>query len=185
MRMPGHSGITMLRDINNKKTAVTEERAQIVTFHVGQEEFGLDIGAITEAIRPLPITPLPRMPRFVEGVINLRGSIIPVVDLRKRFGLTEIRNDPRKMRMIIIRGALHGTGGPQKPLALVVDSVREVLHIPLRQIEPAPAAATGEQAGFIGGVAKAMDRLIIIIDITRILSGEELTALAEAGNVHP
>ena len=183
--MPGPSGITMLRDTKNKKTVVAEELAQIVTFHVGLEEFGLDIGAITEAIRPLPVTPLPRMPQFVEGVINLRGIIIPVVDLRKRFGLTEIRNNPRKMRMLIIRGALHGTGGPQKPLALVVDSVREVLHIPLRQIEPAPAAATGEQAGFIGGVAKAMDRLIIIIDITRILSGEELTALAEAGNVHP
>jgi len=175
----------MLRDTKNKKTVVAEELAQIVTFHVGLEEFGLDIGAITEAIRPLPVTPLPRMPQFVEGVINLRGIIIPVVDLRKRFGLTEIRNNPRKMRVIIIRGALHGTGGPQKPLALVVDSVREVLHIPLRQIEPAPAAATGEQAGFIGGVAKAMDRLIIIIDITRILSGEELTALAEARKVHP
>jgi len=175
----------MLRNTNKKKTVVTEEIAQIVTFDVGQEEFGLDIGVITEAIRPLPVTQLPRMPQFVEGVINLRGIIIPVVDLRKRFGLTEIRNDPRKMRMIIIRGALQGTGGPQKLLALVADSVREVLHIPLRQIEPAPAAATGEQAGFIGGVAKAMDRLIIIIDITRILSGEERTALAEAGNVHP
>lgn len=175
----------MLRDTNSKKTAAAEEIAQIVTFHVGQEEYGLDIGAITEAIRPLPITPLPRMPQFIEGVINLRGIIIPVVDLRKRFGLAEVRNNPRKMRMIIIRGALHGIDGPQRLLALVVDSVREVLHIPLRQIEPAPAAATGAQAGFIGGVAKAMDRLIILVDITRILSGEERTALAEAGNVHP
>lgn len=183
--MPGHSGMSMLRDTKVRKKAAAEETAQIVTFHVGQEEYGLDIGAITEAIRPLVITPLPRMPQFVEGVINLRGIIIPVVDLRTRFGFADIRNDPRKMRMIIIRGALPGTGGPLKPLALVVDSVREVLHIPLRQIEPAPAAATGEQAGFIGGVAKAMDRLIIIIDITRILSGEERTALAEAGNVHP
>jgi len=175
----------MLRDTKNKKTAVAEEIAQVVTFLVGQEEYGLDIGKITKAIRPLPITPLPRMPQFVEGVINLRGIIIPVVDLRKRFGLTEIRNNPRKMRMIMIRGALHGTGGSHKPLALVVDSVREVLHIPRRQIELAPAAATGEQAGFIGGVAKAMDRLIIIIDITKILNGEERKALAEAGNVHP
>jgi len=175
----------MLRVAKNKKTTVIEELAQIVTFHVGQEEFGLDISAITEAIRPLPVTALPRMPKFVEGVINLRGIIMPVVDLRKRFGLSEIRNDPRKMRMIIIRGALTGRGGPQKLLALVVDSVREVVHVPLRQIESAPAAATGAQAGFIGGVAKVMDRLIIIIDITRILSGEERTALAEADHVHP
>ena len=183
--MPGHTGIIMLRETKNKKTAVAEEIAQIVTFDVGQEEFGLDIGTITEAIRPLPITPLPRMPQFVEGVVNLRGIIIPVVDLRKRFGLTDIRSNPRKMRMIIIRGAVDGTQGPQKLLALVVDAVREVIHIPLRQIEPAPAAATGVQAGFIGGVAKAMDRLIVIIDITKILSGAERTALAEADNVHP
>ena len=111
---------------------------------MGQEEFGLDIGVITEAIRPLPVTPLPRMPKFVEGVINLRGIIIPVVDLRKRFGLTEIRNNPRKMRMIIIRGALHA--GPvvrRGLLALVVDTVREVLHIPRREIEP--SARSGDQ----------------------------------------
>jgi purine-binding chemotaxis protein CheW len=173
------------KDAAKNSAPATAELLQLVSFFLGNEEFALEILKVQEIIRMVDLTRVPNAPEFVEGVINLRGIIIPVVDLRKRFGLTEIRNNPRKMRMIIIRGALHGTGGPQKPLALVVDSVREVLHIPLRQIEPAPAAATGEQAGFIGGVAKAMDRLIIIIDITRILSGEELTALAEAGNVHP
>ncbi|NTW67968.1 MAG: chemotaxis protein CheW, partial [Nitrospirae bacterium] len=64
----------------DKKTVIAEKTAQIVTFQVGQEEFGLDIGVITEALRPLKITPLPHMPRFIEGVINLRGAIIPVVD---------------------------------------------------------------------------------------------------------
>jgi purine-binding chemotaxis protein CheW len=119
-------------------------------------------------------------------VINLRGMIIPVVDLRKRFGLTEIQNNPRKMRMIITRGALHGAArGSQGLLGLVVDAVREVLHVPVRQIEAAPEAATGEQAPFIAGVAKVTDRLIILLDITRILSGEERAALAEASDVHP
>jgi len=169
-----------------KKTVVAEKTAQIVTFQVGQEEFGLDIGVITEALRPLKITPLPHMPRFIEGVINLRGTIIPVVDLRKRFGLTNIQNDPRKMRMIITRGALHGgTGSAQDLLGLVVDTVREVLHIPFQDIGPAPEAAMSGQADFIAGVAKVEDRLVIILDISRVLSGEELAALAEAGDVHP
>ena len=175
----------MLRTSRDKRTSVAEAIAQIVTFQVGPEEYGLDIGAITEALRPLKITTLPHMPRFIEGVINLRGMIIPVVDLRKRFGLTDIRNNPRKMRMIIIRGALEGAGGgPEDLLGLVVDGVREVLHVPEREIGPAPEAATGAQAGFIAGMAKVQDRLVILIDVTRVLSGEERAALAEAGDVH-
>jgi purine-binding chemotaxis protein CheW len=176
----------MLRLKKDMKAAVAAATAQIVTFQVGQEEFGLDIGVITEALRPLKITPLPHMPRFIEGVINLRGAIIPVVDLRKRFGLTNIQNDPRKMRMIIARGALHGgSGNAQDLLGLVVDTVREVLHVPVRDIGPAPEAATSGQAGFIAGVAKVTDRLVIILNIGRVLSGEEQAALAEAGDVHP
>jgi purine-binding chemotaxis protein CheW len=172
----------MLRT-REKKTAVAEATAQIVTFRVGREEYGLDIGVITEALRPLRITTLPHMPRFIEGVINLRGTIIPVVDLRKRFGLRDIQNDPRKMRMIITRGALQGAGGGAADLlCLVVDGVHEVLHVPERQIGPAPDAATG--AGFIAGVAKVAERLVIIIDEKRVLSGEERAALAEAGDVH-
>jgi len=176
----------MLRNKKDKTSKVTEATAQIVTFQVGQEEFGLDISIITEALRPLKITPLPHMPRFIEGMINLRGTLIPVVDLRKRFGLTNIQNDPRKMRMIIARGALHGgTGKAQDLLGLVVDAVREVMYVPVRDIGPAPEAATSAQAGFIAGVAKVMDRLVIILDIGRVLSGEERAALAEAGDVHP
>jgi len=175
----------MLRSKKEMKTAVAEATAQIVTFQVGQEEFGLDIEVITEALRPLKITPLPHMPRFIEGVINLRGAIIPVVDLRKRFGLANIQNDPRKMRMIITRGALHGGSfAEQDLLGLVVDAVREVLHVPVREIGPAPEAARSGQAEFIAGVAKVADRLVILLDIGRVLSGEERTALVEAGDVH-
>jgi purine-binding chemotaxis protein CheW len=172
----------MLREKREKKAVVAEAMTQIVTFQVGREEFGLDIGVITEALRPLRITPLPHMPRFIEGVINLRGMIIPVVDLRKRFGLADIQSDPRKSRMIITRGALRG-GSPEDLLGLVVDSVREVLLLPARQIEAAPEAATGDQAGFIAGVAKVADRLVIVLDISRILSGAERAELAEASDV--
>jgi purine-binding chemotaxis protein CheW len=175
----------MLREKREKKAVVAETMTQIVTFQVGREEFGLDIGVITEALRPLRITSLPHMPRFIEGVINLRGMIIPVVDLRKRFGLTDIQSDPRKLRMIITRGALRGGGGgPEDLLGLVVDAVREVLMLSARQIEAAPEAATGDQAGFIAGVAKVADRLVIVLDIGRILSGAERAELAEASDVH-
>jgi purine-binding chemotaxis protein CheW len=175
----------MLRHRKDAKTAVAESTVQIVTFQVGDEEYGLDIGVITEALRPLKITPLPHMPRFIEGVVNLRGAIIPIVDLRKRFGLTNIRNEPRKTRMLITRGAMHGgPGNAQDLLGLVVDTVSEVLHVPAREIGPAPEAATGGQAGFIAGMAKVADRLVIILDIGKVLSGEERTALAEAGDAH-
>jgi purine-binding chemotaxis protein CheW len=165
----------------DKKTVVADEALRIVTFGVGAEAYGLDINSITEAVRPLRITALPRMPQFVEGVVNLRGAIIPVVDLRKRFGLAEIADNARTLRMMIVKGAFHGA----EPLGLVVDSVQDVLHVPKKQIEPAPEAAMGPRADFIAGVAKVADRLVILVDITKILSREERAALAEAGNVNP
>jgi purine-binding chemotaxis protein CheW len=164
-----------------KKTIVVEDTVQLVTFQVGAEEYGLDINSITEVVRPHKITPLPRMPQFIEGVINLRGAIIPIVDLRKRFGLAEVRDDLRKMRMMITKGALPASPGTrQELLGLVVDAVKEVLHVPKKDIEPAPEAATGEQADFITGMGKVGDRLIILVDIARILSQQERSALAEA-----
>ncbi len=164
-----------------KKTA-PETTVQLVTFQVGAEEYGLDISSITEVVRPLKITALPKMPAFIEGVINLRGVIIPVVDLRVRFELANVRNDPRKMRMIITRGAVPGTGKTRDLLGLIVDSVDEVIHIPQKDIDAAPEAATGRNADFITGVGKVDERLIILLDIRRILSHQERVALAEAGN---
>jgi purine-binding chemotaxis protein CheW len=166
-----------------KSAAAVEDTVQLVTFQVGSEEYGLDINAITEVIRPLKITPLPRMPEFIEGVVNLRGVIIPIVDLRKRFALAEIRNEPRKMRMLITKGAVPAVGRRGKELlGLVVDFVQEVLHVPQKEIAPPPGAATGEQANFISGMGKVGERLIIIVDISRILSQQERSALEEAGH---
>jgi purine-binding chemotaxis protein CheW len=166
-----------------KKTTAAEDTVQLVTFQVGTEEYGLDISSITEVVRPLKITPLPKMPAFIEGVINLRGVIIPIVDLRNRFELQTINNNPRKMRMIITRGVVHGTAGTSGDLlGLVVDSVDEVIHVPKKNIDPAPEAATGRNADFIAGMGKVGDRLIILLDLARILSQQERAALAEAEN---
>jgi purine-binding chemotaxis protein CheW len=175
-----------MKTTKDKKAVAADDIVQLVTFQVGAEEYGLDICSITEAIRPLKITPLPRMPEFIEGVINLRGVIIPVVDLRKRFALAGIHDDPRRMRMLITRGAVQASAGDQRGLlGLVVDAVQEVIHVPKKNIEPAPQAATGEKADFLAGMGKVGDRLIILLDITRILSQQERSALAEAEHASP
>jgi purine-binding chemotaxis protein CheW len=172
-----------MKTAKDKKTAASEDAMQIVTFQVGSEEYGLDIRFITEVVRPLKITPLPRMPEFVEGVINLRGVIIPIVDLRRRFALEKSADNRRTLRMMITRGASPGgAGGGRELLGLVVDRVDEVMHVPNNDIERAPEAATGEQVDFLTGMAKVGDRLIIMLDITKILSQQERSALAEAGN---
>jgi purine-binding chemotaxis protein CheW len=173
----------VMNDTKGHKSTAAEDTVQIVTFQVGAEEYGLNIGSITEIIRPLKITPLPRMPEFIEGVLNLRGVIIPVVDLRKRFALVKIIDNPRAMRMMITRGAFGNGpgGGDRKLLGLIVDTVKEVLRVPRKDIEPAPAAATGQHAEFITGMGKVGDRLIIFLDITKILSRQERSALEEAG----
>jgi len=166
-----------------KKQAVVDDTVQLVTFQVGTEEYGLDIRFITEVARPLKITSLPRMPLFIEGVVNLRGVILPVVDLRKRFALSLPETQSKKMRMMITRGAVPAASGEGRDLlGLIVDSVREVIHVPLKDIGRAPEAATGEHAGFLSGMAKVGDRLIILIDITKILNQQERSALVEAGN---
>jgi purine-binding chemotaxis protein CheW len=170
-----------------KVATVDDDMVQFVTFQVGVEECGMDIRCITEVIRPLKITPLPRMPEFIEGVVNLRGMIIPIVDLRKRFALSRIVDNPRKMRMLITKGAMPGASnaGREQLLGLVVDSVQEVLHIKRKDIEPAPEAARGQHAGFITGMGKVGDRLIILIDSSMILSQQERSALAEASHDGP
>jgi len=170
-----------------KVATIDDDVVQFVTFVVGVEECGMDIRCITEVIRPLKITPLPRMPEFIEGVVNLRGMIIPIVDLRKRFALSEIVDNPRKMRMLITKGAMPGasSAGREQLLGLVVDSVQEVLHIKRKDREPAPEAARGQHAGFITGMGKVGDRLIILIDSSMILSQQERSALAEASHDGP
>jgi purine-binding chemotaxis protein CheW len=175
-----------MRDRNSKPVVVADETVQLVTFQVGTEQYGLEINSITEIVRPHRITPLPQMPEFIEGVINLRGTIIPIVDLRKRFALATIHDDPRKLRMMITRGAAHGaSGNGKKLLGLVVDGVNEVIHVPKKNIEAAPDAAMGVSSDFIIGMGKVADRLIILLDITRILSQQERIALGEAGNAKP
>lgn len=147
-----------------------DEPIQLVTFSIGEEEFGVDILKVQEIIRTMEITKVPRAPEFVEGVINLRGKVIPIVDLRKRFGL-ETRDHDKHTRIIVIEIN-------QMIVGFVVDSVSEVLRIPANTVEP-PPVVSGLESEYISGVGKLQDRLLILLDLNRLLSGEEKDALSQ------
>lgn len=145
--------------------AQTEELLQLVSFNIGQEEFGLDIQSIQEINRMVDITRVPNAPEFVSGVINLRGKVIPIIDLRKRFGFSPKEND-RNTRIIVVElvGMVVG---------FVVDSVSEVLRIPKSITEPPPAIVAGIGSEYITAVAKLENRLLILLDLERILKDKE------------
>lgn len=133
----------------------------LVTFHLGKEEFGVDIGSVQEIIRAADITPVPGAPAHVRGVINLRGKIIPVVDLRKRFGLPEIAVGDAQRTVVVELGA--------KRIGMLVDSVSQVIKVPAGVVEEIPEEATTLDDNYIQGVGKLETRLIIILDLNRSL----------------
>jgi purine-binding chemotaxis protein CheW len=146
------------------------ELMQLVTFSIGEEEFGVDILKVQEIIRMMEITKVPRAPDFVEGVINLRGKVIPILDLRRRFGLVT-RDHDKHTRIIVIEISNMIVG-------FVVDSVSEVLRIPSNTVEPPPPVVSGLESEYISGVGKLADRLLILLDLDRLLSREEQGALS-------
>jgi purine-binding chemotaxis protein CheW len=142
---------------------------QLISFLVGDEEYGLDILRVKEVIRLREITRLPRAPSFVKGIINLRGDVIPIIDLRNKFGL-EHQQYSAMTRVIVVDvdGRLVG---------MVVDAASQVVRVPADQIDPPPPIAGGLSVEFIKGVGKLEERLIILLNIDRILSIEEKVEL--------
>ena len=145
---------------------------QIVVFALEDERYGLEIAAVYEIIRHQPITAVPQAPGFVEGVINLRGRIIPVVDLRERFGLAPVTASGAS-RIVVCDAANTRVG-------LVVDGVSEVLMVPAEAIEPTPAVAVGRNSEYVRGIAKIAEDLIILLDLDHLFSNEEGEALQAA-----
>lgn len=146
-----------------------DELLQLVTFSIGEEEFGVDILKVQEIIRTMEITKVPRAPEFVEGVINLRGKVIPIIDLRCRFGL-EFKEHDKDTRIIVIEINNIVVG-------FVVDAVSEVLRIPTNTVEPPPPVVAGVDSDYISGVGKLHDRLLILLDLDKLLSSEDLDLL--------
>jgi purine-binding chemotaxis protein CheW len=138
---------------------------QLVVFNLAEEHYGVDIGAVESIIKMQPITVVPRAPAFVEGVINLRGSVLPVIDLGKRFGLPA-EKETKETRIVVVE--VMGTN-----VGMVVDAVSEVLRVSDEDIEPPSPVVTTVDSAFITGIAKVEKRLIILLDLARVLSTEE------------
>ena len=155
-----------------EETKVKEagELRQFISFSVGQEEYGLELLRVKEVIRVRETTWLPKAPSFVKGIINLRGDVIPIIDLRDKFGL-ESHEDTAQTRVIVVEveGRLIG---------MVVDSASQVVRIPLDQIDPPPPVLGGLSQELITGVGKLEDKLVILLDPDAILTVDQKVALS-------
>jgi len=148
---------------------------QIVIFRIGKEEFGVDILMVQEIIRLPRITPIPNAPAFIVGVLNLRGRVIPVIDLRQRLRIqgNRVEIDDKRTRILIIDLDTHVTG-------FIVDAVSEVMKVPAREIEPTPhLVVSSVDAEYIKGMIKSQNRLIVFLDFRRILNRQEEKDLAD------
>jgi purine-binding chemotaxis protein CheW len=143
---------------------------QLVVFELANECYGVDIAAVESIIKMQTITVVPHAPAFVEGVTNLRGSVLPVVDLRKRFGLPSVENN-RNTRIIVVTI-------DEIKVGMTVDAVSEVLRVSEEAIEPTPPMVMTVDSSFITGIAKVGERLIILLDLGKVLS------LREQGDLH-
>ncbi|EGJ51890.1 chemotaxis protein CheW [Desulfocurvibacter africanus] len=147
-----------------------DELLQLVTFSIAEEEFGVEILLVKEIIRPMSVTKVPNAPAFVEGVINLRGQVIPIIDLRKRFGLATSKLG-KDTRIIVVEMSRMRVG-------FVVDAVSEVLRISAGTVEPPPAMVAGVESEFIKGVGKLDRRLLILLDLEKLFTSMEQRQLA-------
>jgi len=152
-----------------------EKDLQVVGFRIGNETFGVRIGSVREIVRVPEITAVPSAPETVEGVINLRGKIIPVMDLRKRFGQSEVQPD-KKNRILVVE--LEG-----KLVGLIVNAASEVLKIAPSDIEAPGNLFSEGESSYVTGVGKLKGRLIILLDIAKLLHRPEFKRFEEAAEL--
>jgi purine-binding chemotaxis protein CheW len=142
------------------------ELIQLVSFNLDQEEYGVDVLKVREIIRMPTVTRVPNTPNYVEGVINLRGKVIPIISMRKKFGLGEVDNDKQTRIMVMdVDGELMG---------FIVDAVSEVIRISGSEIQPSPAVvASGIDQECIAGVINQTERLLVLLDLEKMFSQDE------------
>lgn len=157
-------------------TAEILETTQYLTFTLEAEEFALDISKVREVLDYTTITKVPRMPDFLRGVINLRGNVVPVVDLRMKLGMTATEKTVNTCIVIVDVDI----NGETMQMGALADSVQEVLELDPRQIEPAPRIGTRIKSEFVRGMGKRDEKFLIILDIDRVLSPDEAGQLQEA-----
>lgn len=142
---------------------------QLVIFELASEHYGLNIAAVESIIKMQTITTVPHAPHFVEGVTNLRGQVLPVVDLRRRFGLSQ-KDESKDTRIIVVE--INGS-----TVGMIVDAVTEVLRVADESIEPPSPLVTTVDSAFITGVAKLDERLVILLDLAKVFNSQEQTEL--------
>ena len=147
-----------------------------LTFKLAEEDYGISLLKVREIIGMMPITSVPRTPEFVKGVINLRGKVIPVTDLRLRFGIPEIAYTERTCIIVVEIAAESG----KVQIGIVVDAVTEVLPVRGDEIAPAPAFGASVDTRYILGMANMENTVKILLDIDRVLTRDEIEALADA-----
>jgi len=157
-------------------TAMADKEGKYLTFTLAEEEYGIGILKIREIIGMMPVTSVPRTPEFVKGVINLRGKVIPVMDLRLRFGMEEMEYSERTCIIVVEIDRQAGT----VQIGAVVDSVSEVLNIKGNDIEETPTFGTKLNTEYILGMAKIEGGVKILLDIDKVLNDEEIEALEKA-----
>ena len=164
--------------------ATVEGTTQYLTYKLGDETFALDISKVREVLDFTTVTKVPRTPEFMRGVINLRGSVVPVVDLRLKFGMTKTEKSVNTCVIIVEVNV----DGETTILGALADSVQEVLDLDASHIEPAPKIGSTVYHDFIRGMGKHNEQFIIILDVDKVFSADELAlvqqtqAVGEAGN---
>ena len=160
---PAHN-ISLFGAVREERKAV-EATEHLATVFLSGEEYGIDVRLVQEIIRVGEITQVPRAPGFIKGVINLRGRIIPVIDLKRKLGLGEVSEAARQSRIVVVKVR-------DRLVGLLVDGASQVLKVPVASIEAAPEEVVEIDANYLRGVAKLENRLIILMDLTKVLALE-------------
>jgi purine-binding chemotaxis protein CheW len=170
--MPGAHSLSFFAAPARDQRAAAEATEHLATFFLDREEYGVDVRQVQEIRRMSEITTVPRAPEFIRGVINLRGRILPVLDLKRKLGLGEVEAG-RATRIVVVRVG-------ERLLGLLVDGASQVLKVAVSHIEPPPEEVLEKGGDYIRGVAKLDDRLIILVDLGRLLAHELRAAGAPA-----
>ena len=168
------AGLTQV--MNQAVKSMTNRAGKYLTFRLGEEEYGIEILHVQEIMGIIPVTHVPRTPAFVRGVLNLRGKVIPVVDLRLKFAMPS-KEETEKTCIIVAQ--VMGTSGTVT-MGFIVDEVSEVLDIPGQDIEDAPSFGGGLDTAYILGMAKTKGSVKVLIDIDKVLATEDIAAINES-----
>ena len=158
---------------SNAHNNLEKIQGKYLTFKLVDEEYGLEILKVKEIIGMMDITKLPRTPSYVKGVINLRGKVIPVIDLRLKFGISEKEYDDKTCIIVVEIGE----SGANAHMGIIVDAVSEVLNVSLEELEPTPKFGVSLDTEFILGMAKGKGTVRTLLDINKVLTSDELSTL--------